>query len=118
MPGNIINSKIVMKIPRKKKFMTIFEFIGQFFLTNDVFKLQEVFSELGIKVFFENGLEYFQAFLILLRQTREARKIPNTVLKTRLKIKETTHTLVFRKYLVVSFQSHSIRAFPVFLDYS
>jgi hypothetical protein len=31
-------------------YMTIFEFIGQFFFQNDVFKLQEVFSELKIRV--------------------------------------------------------------------
>jgi hypothetical protein len=30
------------------------------------FKLQEVFSEHGIRVFLENGLGRFQAFLILL----------------------------------------------------
>jgi hypothetical protein len=39
-----------------------------------------------------------------LRQFRSAKKIPKTVLKTRLKTKETTYTLVFLKYLVVSFQ--------------
>jgi hypothetical protein len=46
-------------------FMVIFEFVGQFFFQNDVFKLQEVFSELEIRVFLENGLESFQQFLIL-----------------------------------------------------
>jgi hypothetical protein len=46
--------------------MTIFEFVGQFFFQNDVFKLQEDFSELGIRVFLENGLESFQTFLISL----------------------------------------------------
>jgi hypothetical protein len=45
--------------------MTIFEFVGQFFVQNDVFKLQEDFSELGIRVFLENGLGKFQTFLIL-----------------------------------------------------
>jgi hypothetical protein len=43
----------------------IFEFIGQFFLQNNVFKLYEVFLELGIRVFLENGLGSFQTFLIL-----------------------------------------------------
>jgi hypothetical protein len=43
--------------------MIIFEFIGQFFFQNDVFELQEAFSELVIRVFFESGL--YQAFLIL-----------------------------------------------------
>jgi hypothetical protein len=37
-------------------FMAVFEFIGQFFFQNIVFKLQEVFSEHGIRVFIENGL--------------------------------------------------------------
>jgi hypothetical protein len=46
-------------------FMTVFEFIGQFFFRNDVFKHQEVFSELEIRVFLENGLGSFQTFLIL-----------------------------------------------------
>jgi hypothetical protein len=40
-------------------------------------------------------------------------------LKTRLKPGETTYTLIFRKYLVVSFRSHSIRAlFSVFFENS
>jgi hypothetical protein len=51
-----------------------------------------------------------------LKQTRGAKKIPKTVLKTTLKSKETTYTLVFVKYISVSFQSHSIRAFSVFLE--
>jgi hypothetical protein len=51
-----------------------------------------------------------------LRQTREAKKIPKTVLKTRLKTEETKCTLVLRKYLVVCFRSHSVRAFSVFLE--
>jgi hypothetical protein len=45
--------------------MTVFEFVGQFLFQNDVFKLQEVISEFGIRVFLENGLVSFQAFLIL-----------------------------------------------------
>jgi hypothetical protein len=44
--------------------MIIFEFIGQFFFQNDVFKLQEVFLEHRIRVFRENGLGSFQTFLI------------------------------------------------------
>jgi hypothetical protein len=51
-----------------------------------------------------------------LRQTRGAKKIPKTVLKTRLKIKETTYILVSVKNPLVSFLSHSIRAFSVFLE--
>jgi hypothetical protein len=39
--------------------MTIFEFIGQFFFHNDVFKFQEIFPELEIRVFLENGLGSF-----------------------------------------------------------
>jgi hypothetical protein len=45
--------------------MTVVDFIGPFFFQNYVFKLQEVFSELGIKVFLENELESFQTSLIL-----------------------------------------------------
>jgi hypothetical protein len=45
--------------------MSIFEFIGRFYFQNDVLKLQKVFSELGIRVFFENELGSFQEFLIL-----------------------------------------------------
>jgi hypothetical protein len=46
-------------------FMPVFEFIEQFSLQNDVFKLQEVFSEQEIRFFLENGLGSFQTFLIL-----------------------------------------------------
>jgi hypothetical protein len=66
--------------------MTIFEFIVQFFFLNDFFKLQEVFSELEIGVLRTwkfSGIFYFTD----LRQTREAKKISKTVLKTRLKTK-------------------------------
>jgi hypothetical protein len=49
----------------EKFFMGIFEFVGQFFLQNDVFKLQEDFSEHGIGEFLGNELGNFQAFLIL-----------------------------------------------------
>jgi transcription initiation factor IIF auxiliary subunit len=49
----------------EKFFMTVFEFIGQSFFKNCVYKLHDVFSELGIRVFFENGLGSFQIFLIL-----------------------------------------------------
>jgi hypothetical protein len=49
----------------EKFFMTVFEFVGQFIFQSDVFKLQEIISELGIKVLLENGLGIFQAFLIL-----------------------------------------------------
>jgi hypothetical protein len=60
----------------QKIFMAIFEFFGQFFFQNDVFKLQEDFSEHGIRVCLENELGHFL-------------------------------TLVFVKYLVVSFRSIS-----------
>jgi hypothetical protein len=39
----------------EKLFITIFEFIGQFFFQNYVFAIQEVFSELGIRVFLDNS---------------------------------------------------------------
>jgi hypothetical protein len=45
--------------------MAILEFDGQFFFQNNVFKLHEVFSELEIRVFLENGLGSFQTFLIV-----------------------------------------------------
>jgi hypothetical protein len=51
-------------VTREKFFMAIFEFIRQSFFQNDVFKIQEVFSELAITVFLENGLGSFQTFLI------------------------------------------------------
>jgi hypothetical protein len=53
----------------------------------------------GIRVNLEIGLGSFQSFLIIhisyLGQTRGDKKIPKTVLKTMLKTKETTYTLVF-----------------------
>jgi hypothetical protein len=48
-----------------KIFMTIFELVGQFFFQNNIFKLQEDFSELRIRVILENGIGSFQTFLIL-----------------------------------------------------
>jgi hypothetical protein len=39
--------------------------IEQFLFQNDVFKLQEVFFELEIKVFLENGIGSFKTYLIL-----------------------------------------------------
>jgi hypothetical protein len=58
------------------------------------------------------GISYFSD----LRQTRYARKIPKPVLKTTLITNETTYYLDFGKYVVVSFWSHSIRAFSVLLE--
>jgi hypothetical protein len=48
-----------------RDFQRFFEFIGQFFFQNNIFKLSEIFSELGIRVLLENKLRSFQAFLIL-----------------------------------------------------
>jgi hypothetical protein len=48
-----------------------------------------------------------------LRQFRSAKKISKTVLKSKLKTKETTNTLIAGKYLVGFLRSHSIRAFSV-----
>jgi hypothetical protein len=45
--------------------MATFEFVGQFFFQNNVFQLQENFSEHEIRVFLENGLGSFQTYLIL-----------------------------------------------------
>jgi hypothetical protein len=44
-------------------FNTVFEFIGQLFFQNDVFKLPEDFSEHEIRVFLEKGLEASRHFL-------------------------------------------------------
>jgi hypothetical protein len=51
----------------RKIFMTIFVFVGQFFFQNDIYKLQENFSEPGIRIILENGIGSFQ--------TRGAKKI-------------------------------------------
>jgi hypothetical protein len=56
------------------------------------------------------------SYFLDLRQTRCARKIPNPVLETKLFTKETTYTLDFRKYFVISFWSHSIWGFSVLLE--
>jgi hypothetical protein len=81
------SSEIYREVWRERNFNAVFEFIGLFFLQNDVFKLEEVLSELEISVFLENGLGSCQTFLIFVdfRQTICAKKIPKTVLKTRLK---------------------------------
>jgi hypothetical protein len=44
--------------------------------------------------------------------------IPKPVLEATLITKETTYYLVYRKYFVVSFCRHSIRAFSVLLENS
>jgi hypothetical protein len=97
-------------------FTTIFQFAGQFFFQNAVFKPQEDFLELGIRVFLVIGLECFETFFILQIWDK-----PVVLKKLQIqfqKDKETTYTLVFAKYLVVFLRSHSIRAFWVFLEYS
>jgi hypothetical protein len=58
-----------------------------------MFKLQEVFSELGIRVLLEKELGSFQTFIFLQVSDGGAKKIPKTVLKTKLKTKQTTDTL-------------------------
>jgi hypothetical protein len=56
----------MINLPYERKiFMTIFEFIRQFYFQNDDFKLQKVFSELEIRVILGNELESFQIFIIL-----------------------------------------------------
>jgi hypothetical protein len=71
-------------------------------------------NELGIRVILEKfpGISYFSD----LRKTRCARKFPKPVLETTLITKETTYYFDFGKYFVVSFWSHSIRAFSVLLE--
>jgi hypothetical protein len=98
--------------------MVIIESNGQFFFQNDVFKLQEDFSELWDQSIPRGWTWKFpvNSYFRDMRQTRGVRKIQKTVLKTRFKTKETTLTFVFEKYLVVSFWSLSIMAFSVFLE--
>jgi hypothetical protein len=55
-PKTIRFTELLGSLKREKFFITIFEFIAQFYFQNDIFELQEVFSE---------GLGIFQAFLIL-----------------------------------------------------
>jgi hypothetical protein len=47
-----------MNLPKKLKMplLSVVEFIRQFFFQNNVFKVQEVFSGLAIRVFLENGI--------------------------------------------------------------
>jgi hypothetical protein len=73
---------------------------------------------LAIIVFLNSRLESLQTFLILqiLDKPKQLKKIPKTLMKTRLKFEEITNILIFEKYRVVSFQNHSIRAFSVFLE--
>jgi hypothetical protein len=58
-------SKNLPKTLKARRFGKRPQGIGQSFFQKDVFKLQEVFSELEIRVFLVNGLESFQTFLIL-----------------------------------------------------
>jgi hypothetical protein len=55
--------------------MTVFEFIQQFFFQNDIYQLQEVFSEHGIRVFLvkETWKLTDISYLTDLRQTRCAK---------------------------------------------
>jgi hypothetical protein len=57
MPGHIqVHSNILLSLK---------SFIGQFYFQNDIYKFQKVFPEIGVRVFIENGIGSFQAFLIL-----------------------------------------------------
>jgi hypothetical protein len=78
----------------EKIFMAVFAFIGQFFFQNNVFKLQEIFSELEIIVFIENGLGSFQPFLILqISDKPEAlKRFQKQFLKLDSKPKKSTYT--------------------------
>jgi hypothetical protein len=82
-PKTIKFKDLLGSLTWKKFFMTVFEFIGQFFVQNDVFKLQEVFSDHGIRI--EKGLEASRHFLFY-RFYRSDKNIPKTFLKTRHKI--------------------------------
>jgi hypothetical protein len=76
-------------------------------LQNDVFKLQEDFSEHGIRVFLEKGLGSFQIFLIL--QILDEPEVIKRFLKQfeNLTQNQKNHVYFdFVKYLVVSFRFH------------
>jgi hypothetical protein len=79
------------------------------------YKLCQSFKEVRIRFILETctwkfpGISYFSDLI----QTRCARKIPKPVLETTLIIKD---TLDVGKYFVVSFRSHSIRAFSIVLE--
>jgi hypothetical protein len=56
--------ELQLSLAREKVSMTIFEFIAQFYFQNYAFKLQEVFSEIEIRVFLEKrDLEVSKHFL-------------------------------------------------------
>jgi hypothetical protein len=76
---------------------------------------QSLRSEYSLRTDLEvPDISYFTDF----RQTRGAKKIPKTDLNIKLKTKETSYTLVFVKYLVVSFRSHSNKGmFSVFVRF-
>jgi hypothetical protein len=56
---------IILEEKLSNKFKKCHEFFGQLFLQNDVFKLHEAFSVLGIRVFLVNGPRSLETFLIL-----------------------------------------------------
>jgi hypothetical protein len=98
--------------------MPIFELVGLFFFQNDVNKVQEDFLELWIRVFLENGLGCFQAFLILqiLGKPEVIKSFQKQFCKLDSKSKKSRKLLFSEKNLVVPFRSHSIRAFLVVLE--
>jgi hypothetical protein len=83
---------------------------------HNFFKHQEVFSELGFRVLLENGLQVSRHFLFYRFETNQRCYKDSKNIEAKLKSKETTNTLVFVKYLVSFFRSHTIRAFSVFLE--
>jgi hypothetical protein len=109
--------KIPQGILRKPKYtwflLTLLQFLNYWtiFLLKWCFKIpRSLFRACNQRISIERtwklrNISYFTGS----RQTGDAKKILKTVLKTKLKIEETTYTLVFVKYLVVSFRSHSNR---------
>jgi hypothetical protein len=83
--------------------MTVLDLLDNFSSKMMFLNSNKSFQSLGSAYSYRMDLENFRHF-------------SKTVLKTRLITKETTYTLVFVKYLVVSFRSHSIKAFSVFLE--
>jgi hypothetical protein len=55
----------MQEIPKPRKF------VGLIFFQNDVYKLQEDFSEYGIRVFLERGLEASRHFLFYRFETNQ-----------------------------------------------
>jgi hypothetical protein len=95
------SDKITSKLDSKKTKMD--PLLDKIYFQINVFTRQKVFSELGIIVFLRTVLKISRHFLFYRFETNQMSK------------KESI-TLVFEKYLVVSFRNHSRTAFSMFLE--